>query len=244
MSDFGEILGTIMSSIARARQMADEQTALIAEQYSKNPLLEGLSVPRIRLPEVTIDLPMLIDSHEEGTGPVLEEPDKIHSAVVTELKRTAKNSGVTLKAGEVNDFSARFKASLKQIEKAKKVASLDSETGTLKNKQVSGHTELVRRAMDQALLRSIGGRPNIESSIPNEKQQEMLQALAEKVESIVERAPARAPSLTAVTATHIVKERSSPENVTRVKVTIREEGLEWSVGQGADNTVRKQLSPE
>ncbi|MDY6857249.1 MAG: hypothetical protein SWO11_21615 [Thermodesulfobacteriota bacterium] len=66
MADLGQLIGTILSSVAHARRIADEESTAIAEYYRDNPLLEGMSVPRIRVSELTLELPMLVLSHDEG----------------------------------------------------------------------------------------------------------------------------------------------------------------------------------
>jgi len=50
-------------SLVHARRMADEETAAVAEYYKDNPLLEGMSLPRVRVPQLTIDMPITIDGH-------------------------------------------------------------------------------------------------------------------------------------------------------------------------------------
>ena len=43
MAELGELLGTILASVAHARRMADEETAALAEYYKDHPLLEGMA---------------------------------------------------------------------------------------------------------------------------------------------------------------------------------------------------------
>ena len=66
MADLGVLLGALISGVVHARRIADEESAAIAEHYKDNPLLSGMSIPRVRVPEVSIDIPMLIESQDEG----------------------------------------------------------------------------------------------------------------------------------------------------------------------------------
>jgi len=75
MSDFAEVVGTLLAGLARARGTADEETAVLAEHYRKQPLLAGMSVPRVRVPEMMVELPVIVEAHEEGG-----EPDSDHIA--------------------------------------------------------------------------------------------------------------------------------------------------------------------
>ena len=94
MADLGDLLGSLMSGLIRARRMADEQTAALAEYYKSIPLLEGLSVPRIRIPELTIDMPFLIDNDLEGEKGAMEEPAKIASALDSQLESTLTKNNI------------------------------------------------------------------------------------------------------------------------------------------------------
>lgn len=61
MPRLNEILGALMADIASARHIADQHTLLLAKRYREDPLLRSMSIPRIRLPEVVVDLPLLIE---------------------------------------------------------------------------------------------------------------------------------------------------------------------------------------
>ncbi|MGD9687394.1 MAG: hypothetical protein AB7U43_10530 [Desulfobacter sp.] len=41
-----------------------------------------------------------------------------------------------------------------------------------------------------------------------------------------------------------VKDKSSNENVSRLTLTLKEEGMEWRVGQNDDGTMTRKLTPE
>ena len=69
-----EIVGSFLAGMAQARKIADEATVSIAEYYKSQPLLEGMTVPRVRVPELILDLPLIVESYEEG------EPDILHPA--------------------------------------------------------------------------------------------------------------------------------------------------------------------
>ena len=45
MADIGQLVGTLLASLAHARRITDQETVAIAEYYKDNPLLEGMSVP-------------------------------------------------------------------------------------------------------------------------------------------------------------------------------------------------------
>jgi hypothetical protein len=57
-----EVLGALVSSIAYGRQVADMEALRIARRYEQNELLKGLPVPRLRLSQVNISLPVILSS--------------------------------------------------------------------------------------------------------------------------------------------------------------------------------------
>ena len=88
MPDLGDLMGLLVSGVARARRMADEESALIAEQYRRNPLLEGLSVPRVRIPEMTVELPLLLQAYEPGRAAVPNDAKKIVAVITSAANRS------------------------------------------------------------------------------------------------------------------------------------------------------------
>ncbi len=60
MIKLSEYLGFIFIEITNARLMADQESARIAEIYSLNPLLQKFSVPRFRIPEMELNIPVVI----------------------------------------------------------------------------------------------------------------------------------------------------------------------------------------
>ena len=87
MPDIGEIMGTLLASVSHARRISDEETAAIAEYYKDNPLLEGMSIPRIRIPELTIELPVIIESHEGKIENRLQPTQYIKKEILIVLKK-------------------------------------------------------------------------------------------------------------------------------------------------------------
>ncbi|MBK8405283.1 MAG: hypothetical protein IPL25_14755 [Saprospiraceae bacterium] len=60
MVTLSDYLGYIFIEITRARQMADQFSVNLAEEHSKDPLLKYISVPRFKIPEMEINVPVLV----------------------------------------------------------------------------------------------------------------------------------------------------------------------------------------
>lgn len=74
MPRLNEILGAIIADITSARQLADQRTLQLAKQYQSDPLLRHMPVPRLRLPEVTVDLPVVIERCQDPSAPAQSPP--------------------------------------------------------------------------------------------------------------------------------------------------------------------------
>ena len=72
MPYLGDYLGHLISEVTMARMQADVEAVRIAELYASHPLLRTMPVPRFRLPEVQVDIPVVINelepSNEGGSG--------------------------------------------------------------------------------------------------------------------------------------------------------------------------------
>ncbi len=225
MADLGTLLGSLMSGLIRARQVADEQTAALAEYYKENPLLEGLSVPRIRVPELTIDMPFLIEGDVAGQNGVMEEPSKIATAAEAQLKSTI--SKYNIKIGP--DFQKEF---VNQI-KSQLVSVQQSNTPIMK--------ETIVRSVQDAFTNTL---TKTKTTLTPSEQQNIAQDLRSKISAVGITKEPITPSIIANIKTADVKERASDTNVVRLKITLKEEGLEWAIHAGESGGVIRTLQPE
>ncbi|HSC54879.1 MAG TPA: hypothetical protein VLC98_14700 [Phnomibacter sp.] len=60
MITVAQYLSFMFSEITRARVIADTESLRIAEEYSKSPLMKYFSVPRFKIPELELSVPMVI----------------------------------------------------------------------------------------------------------------------------------------------------------------------------------------
>ncbi|MBX3738299.1 MAG: hypothetical protein KF715_16510 [Candidatus Didemnitutus sp.] len=72
-----EVIGGLVASIAHARSVADAEALRIAHRYRQHELLKGLSVPRLRIRNVSISLPVILTSTIPGNAAVANTPKEI-----------------------------------------------------------------------------------------------------------------------------------------------------------------------
>lgn len=225
MTDLGDLLGSMMSGLIRARRMADEQTAALAEYYKDHPLLEGLSVPRIRIPELTIDMPLLIEDHREGMSGEMEDAGKIADAAEAQLKATASKNDIKISPTFHKAFS----------DEIKKALELAKRTGAPIMK------ETVARGVQSAFTATVA---KTKTPIKAADKEAIAKDLRDKISAVsIARAPVTA-SVVANVKTAEVKERASNASVVRLKITLKEEGLEWATQASESGGVVRTLQPE
>lgn len=227
MTDLGVLLGALISGVVHARRIADEESAAIAEHYKDNPLLSGMSIPRVRVPEVSIDIPMLIEAQDEGEADQIAETDAIQEAVNKELQDSLAREKLSMSEKDVKAFDAAFARQLRQVavpsvyrspREAVVRAVENAYSETVKNKIVKGSTLAASSRVVSNLRFSASG------------------SALKKV--------GRSPHIGASILTAEVKDKSSHANVSRLTLTLKEEGLEWSIGQNDDGTMTRKLTPE
>ncbi len=230
MADLGRLLGTLLGSLAHARRIADEETAAIAEYYKNNPLLEGMSLPRIRVPELILDLPMIIEAHEEGEPNVMQEDAVIRKAVSEELRMVLERDRIHFTQAMVQRFEQEVKVELDTLK-----AGGEFERGYPR--------ELAARAVDKALSRAMA-EAGPQRSITQAQLRALSSALRLKASNVALKREGVPAKITASIISSEIKEKATANNVVRLKVSMKEEGLEWTIGQNEDGTVSQKLTPE
>lgn len=227
MADLGVLLGALISGITHARRIADEESASIAEHYKDNPLLSGMSIPRVRVPEVTIDIPLLIEAQDEGEADIIADPESIKKAVRNELEASLSREGLSMSEEDLKKFDTTFGRQLNKVavpsvyrtpREAVIRAAEDAYSSTVKD-------VIVKKATLAASSRVVS---NLRFSASG--------SALEKV--------GRSPQIDASMLTAEVKDKSSSANVSRLQLRLKEEGLEWSIGKNDDGTMSRKLTPE
>lgn len=232
MSELSTVLGSLMVSLVHARRMADEETAAVAEYYKDHPLLEGMSLPRVRVPELTIDMPITLDEHEAESEAKLNAPSTIQKAIIDQLKESISEEGVD---EGVNEFTKSFSQETKKV--------LDQINSRHKSLGGKVSREEVVRAVDDALQRSLK-RTKLDRSLQADKKENIIKAIRHRVSAISLKSPSKPQTFKASAITSAVKEKATAESAVRLSITLREEGLEWATGHGSDGSTRSKLQPE
>jgi hypothetical protein len=218
-------MGSLIVGLIHARRMADEETAALAEYYKTNPLLEGLSVPRIRIPEVTIDIPLLIEDHQIGEGGKIEDPKTIATEANLQLQTTSSKNKIKMSPAFHRAFLHEVKIRLAEVK----------QSGTPALKETVARN--VQDAFAEALAKS-------SIKLTASEKETLSRDLRAKVSTVSIAKRPVASSIVANIKTADVKEKSSDANVVRLRMTLKEEGLEWAVQASESGGVKRSLQPE
>lgn len=86
MIKLGDFLGNILSQIGEARMQADQASIDMARQYATDDFLRTMPIPRMRLPQIELTIPVCIEE--------VQQKDVTELNVSTFLAKTLDNSFV------------------------------------------------------------------------------------------------------------------------------------------------------
>lgn len=232
MPNLGDYLGQLLAEITLARMHADLETVRLAEFYSSHPLLRHLPVPHVRLPEVDLDLPVVI---KEAEVPAPGESPR-GGLKLDDLRRRFDELLTThLQRAEIK-LSAAERSRLSEV--------LDARAAS-----AAGPTEFgvdVHRIADDLTSAALGVVGQVRAG-SREATLATTGALADELRAAarLELLKARTPPprlVTLVTGAEL-REAGPAELHTRLRLKITEQGLEWTTIE-AEGQSHERLVPE
>lgn len=226
----GEILGAILAAVAHARRVADEETVSIADYYRRNPLLAGMSVPRVRVPQLDVEIPVVIEEFVDSQDGRLASPDSILENVVRTLADAAERERDRDSQALAREFEQVFTGRL-EISLARQKPSAQVVVA-----------EVTARCAEEALVEVLkrDSQPRFDQQQLRRVSDAVKMAAAES--TVVE--PSTPPEFRVTVLTSHVKDKADPATVARIRMTVREDGVEWTSVERPDGTTRDQLIPE
>ncbi|SRR5258706_1472140 len=226
MPNLGDFLGHLMSEVTIARVHADVESIRIAELYASHPLLVNLPVPHFRLPNIEIDVPVVVKTMEE------EQPGQPARGAPSLKEMRNKFSDVLSKY--IKDESVKINP-----EQRKKLDNLVEKkiTEFVKPNEVAVNINQVADGLASLAASAISG----EDSSKQEKIKGVIKNTL-RVEFLnLSKPPAR---LKVLVATSEIREAGPSEIITRLHLKLNEESFEWTATEASDGTKRDKLVPE
>ncbi len=212
MPKLGEFIGALLSDAVQARVRADLESVKIAEVYSGHELLKHLSVPRFRLPDITVDLPVLVLSveglTEEAGGRSFGAPT---AAELTKAVRAGlKRSGIRLARPDTEKVAAAV------VDRADELF----ETGP--QQLLSPST--VSRELAAAAVDAV--RTALRRDPPTERIEALQIATTASMATLLSTKLVQSPHLQVLVTSGEIKSHADNESVVRLRLTITEDAVE------------------
>lgn len=235
MPTLNDYLGGLIASLTDARMMADARSVQVAELYAKHDLLRHFPIPRMRVGDIELTVPVAIEGIAERTGLQLDPVGNadFRRIVARELARYVGY------------------AELPPVAAQKLLLALDPRIDAL----VEGIREAgeARKPMDAFAegavsdLFAIGIEAKLhdgrfpEGYARDEIVKRCLELGVGLVSGVVEKPVL--DRLTVIADAARLREQR-PEDMLRIRVTIGEDGMEWQTIERDDGSVERRLIPE
>jgi hypothetical protein len=257
MITLSEYLGFIFIEITNARVMADKESARIAEMYSQNPLFEKFSVPRFKIPEMELSIPVVISGAKyTSTIEFTENKEGFIQQIKNELSISVKKLMIKRKLQfSLKEFkdpiifkpqSESQKGRIKAQDNTEDADFVEFYQALKTNPSPDRHDEIVTIHYSNLFSKLLEEKKMFkdynELYPKNELMQESLQNVNKYVESktIVQRN--KIDNLLVNPETNVIREEASDLSVFNIKAKITEEGI--FVKTVRDKTSNKVISAE
>lgn len=235
MPTLNEYLGGIFHSIATARVMADMQTVEVAEQYARHDLLRHFAVPRMRIGDVQLTIPVAIDRLSARTT---LELTPIGNAGFKGLIYREMVAGLGLQALPVSASNALNSAlDQRTLEFADRIRLEGRDAATHAFSKFS--IENLSRIVAEYGVELPGGTAELVDY--GRIHERILRVCFEVVQGVVEKQSI--DQLEVVAESHLLRNQR-PEDLIQIRLVVGEDGMEWQTIEKSDGSIERKLIPE
>lgn len=253
MPTLNDYLGGLFSSITDARVMADVQTVQVAEQYAKHDLLKHFAVPRMRISDIELTIPVAIEGLSQRSEFQLDPignaefkrimtRELANSVGYSELPPVPAQRLQSALTERTTELVATLRAALERAfgeSKAGPAADLPEE-------QRQNAFSMFAKEIVSDLFK-IGEESGLhDGTFPEgysfDKVIQRTESLCNQLVKTVVDKPVL-DQLSVIAESHRLREQR-PEDVIRIRMTVGESGMEWQTLQRDDGSIERKLLPE
>jgi hypothetical protein len=229
-----EYLGGILDSISQARLMSDLRSAETADLYAKHDLLRHFSVPRMRIDDIELTIPVGLDGlgtrYELQLVPVGN--DRYKSDVYQSILRI---SGIaTLPTGAARELQDVLTRQVRTL--CERIRGIGLEEAANAFAKIVAE-EFGRIGETYGLF---GGSTVVEYR-PDQIVGTIFKYTLSTVTSVIEKQVV--DELAVIAETHRLRELR-PEDLIRIRMKVGEDGMEWQSIERSDGSIERRLLPE
>ncbi|SDC68631.1 hypothetical protein [Williamwhitmania taraxaci] len=234
MAKLNEYLGSIVSSITNARAMSDIQSVKVAEEYAKHYLLQHFSVPRLRIENVEITIPIALDSVVERT---VTEYEPIDNRKFNALAYREVMSSIGL-TSLPNEFSLQLRSEIAKLSQL-----MEQDIGIQRTiEPLKTFSMKVANITDKIF-------PKVALGIKSEVKEIDVELLKKNLEKIMAKEIKVKTTSTVIESVNVTYEsdklrEKKVECLTYIKLKISEDGMEWHSMENDKGNVESRLLPE
>lgn len=248
MPRLGDLVGSLMTEFTLARVRADLESVKLVELYRKEGLLEGASVPRFRMPDVTVDLPLLVSELESG-----DSTSGFNRPTAVDVRESIREAAA----------STRFKLDANMEEEIVKQLDVELDAMWKTPQPLDAALLLARDAalkLDPMVRKRVASRPSMRDALSAPRPRELDPKLSAEdldaetrtfLRSVELRLKTKAigsigqgPRFIMSAKTSEIRETGDPSLVARVSMTFKEDGFEVVSVESGDGVSQVRLVPE
>ena len=239
MAKLSDFLGGLVSSICDARVKSDIQSVKIAEEYSRDNLLQHFAVPRMRVDKVELNIPVAIDTLFEKMQEIYEPIDSNRFSAKTYQLILKSLEVTTLSKEHLDTLNTTIAENIKLLELKIRVDQIESGLKEVSQNIASKVVGLVNAIYEESERRKLTKLQlsNLKKALVLELQSALKNEIILKSETKV------LESLQVIVEADKLRE-VKPENIIMIKMTISEQGMEWVKMENNKGEVITKLMPE
>lgn len=232
MIKVGDFLGSLLAGITDARVQADLEAVRIADFYKDHPLLKNFPIPRIRLPKVELNIPVLVTE-------VTVENERIRPLIKKNISSLEQKLATVM-----IDALEKCKVSLKKLETAKVRSGIEDkllEIALENNKLIS--IDKISNELSNITVKLIKEFPSTKDRISDKEMPQLVSGIRDQFKLELTNVLAIAPVIGISPLTNEVKEAGEAQFLTTFNLVLEEDALVWSLidSEGKEENV---LLPE
>jgi len=239
MADLSEFLGNLVSSISESRVNSDLQSVRIAKQYAKDDLLQHFAVPRMRIENVELTIPIAIDEFE--TKNVNSSLEPINNATFSSITYQQILKSIAIDKLPI-DISKEFKSKISDyIKLLEAQINVNHIENSLMNYSKSITEIVISKVVE--IYRTQNKKINKEqlNLIKNDLEKNLQENLKNEIKIKSDTTTSNFSNV--IVESSKLREIKS-ENIIMIKMNISEQGMEWIKMENDKGELVSKLMPE